>query len=84
MSVEENLDLFTTVHQLISKIDKLTGATLVAIHNGKDAGQEVPHVHVHLVPRSKNDSGGPIHDLFESTLNISDSETNEIYQKLKD
>ena len=84
MSPEENTDLFSTVHKVISKVDKLTGATLVAIHNGKDAGQEIPHLHVHLVPRSADDSGGPIHCLFDSTLNVSDSELDEIYKKLKD
>jgi histidine triad (HIT) family protein len=83
MSSEENSDLFSTVHKIISKVDKLTGSTLVAIHNGKEAGQEIPHVHVHLVPRSANDTGGPIHCLFDSTLNVSDSETNEIFEKLK-
>jgi histidine triad (HIT) family protein len=83
MSSVENSDLFSTVHQIISKVDSLTGATLVAVHNGKEAGQEIPHVHVHLVPRSENDSGGPIHCLFDSTLNISDSELNDIYEKLK-
>jgi histidine triad (HIT) family protein len=84
MSPEENSDLFSTVHKIISKVDKLTGATLVAIHNGREAGQEIPHVHVHLVPRSSDDSGGPIHCLFDSTLNISDSELSQIYKKLKD
>ena len=83
MSSDENADLFSLVHKMISKVDSLTGATLVAVHNGKEAGQEVPHVHVHLVPRSSNDSGGPIHCLFDSTLNVSDSETDEIYEKLK-
>lgn len=84
MSSEENSDLFSTVHKIISKVDKLTGATLVAVHNGREAGQEIPHVHVHLVPRSSDDSGGPIHCLFDSTLNVSDSELNQIYEKLKD
>jgi histidine triad (HIT) family protein len=84
LTSEENSDLFSTVHKIISKVDKLTGSTLVAIHNGKEAGQEIPHVHVHLVPRSADDSGGPIHCLFDSTLNVSDSELNEIYEKLKD
>ena len=83
MSQEENQDLFSTVHKVLSKVDNLTGSTLVAVHNGKDAGQEIPHVHVHLVPRSPNDSGGPIHGLFDSTLNVSDSETDKIYEKLK-
>ena len=84
LTSEENSDLFSTVHKIISKVDTLTGSTLVAIHNGKEAGQEIPHVHVHLVPRSADDSGGPIHCLFESILNVSDSELNEIYEKLKD
>jgi len=83
MSPEESSDLFSTMYKIISKVDKLTGATLVAIHNGKEAGQEIPHVHIHLVPRSANDSGGPIHCLFDSTLNVSDLETNKIYEKLK-
>ncbi len=84
MSNEENTDLFSLVHSMISKVDKITGATLVAVHNGKEAGQEVPHVHVHLVPRSSDDSAGAIHSMFGSTLNLSESETQEMFNKLKD
>ena len=84
MSPEENSDLFSVVHKIIPKIDKLSGGTLVAVHNGREAGQEIPHVHVHLVPRGANDSGGPIHCLFSSTVTVSESEQNEIYEKLKD
>ena len=83
MSIEENTDLFSLVHQTLQKIDKLTGATLVAVHNGKEAGQEIPHVHVHLVPRSNTDSAGPIHSMFNGILKFSDSEIEEIYDKLK-
>ena len=83
LSSEENTDLFSTVQKVMSKIDNLTGSTLMAVHNGKDAGQEIPHVHVHLVPRSSDDSGGPIHSLFNSTLNVSESENKEIFEKLK-
>ena len=83
LSKEENSDLFTTVQKVLSKVDKLDGSTLIAIHNGKNAGQEIPHVHVHLVPRNANDSGGPIHCLFDSSLNVSESENNEIFEKLK-
>jgi histidine triad (HIT) family protein len=82
MSNEENSDLFSLVHKVIPKIDKLTGATLVAVHNGKDAGQEIPHVHVHLVPRTKSDSAGAIHSMF-NPMKFSDSEIQEIYDKLK-
>jgi len=83
MSIEENTDLFTLVHQMISNVDEITGSTLVAIHNGKDAGQEIPHVHIHLVPRSKDDSAGAIHSMFSSTVTLSESEMDGLYEKLK-
>ena len=83
MTGEENTDLFSLVREITSKVDSITGATLVAIHNGKDAGQEIPHVHVHLVPRDKNDFAGAIHSMFKSSLKLSDSENDEIYKKLK-
>ncbi len=83
MSIEENTDLFTLVHQMISNVDTITGSTLVAIHNGKDAGQEIPHVHIHLVPRSKDDSAGAIHSMFNSTVTLSESEMDVLYEKLK-
>jgi histidine triad (HIT) family protein len=83
MSIEENTDLFSLVHSMISKVDSITGSTLIAVHNGADAGQEVPHVHVHLVPRSKDDSAGAIHSMFNSALKLSDSEMNDLYTKLK-
>ena len=83
MSTEENTDLFTLVHDMVSKVDTISGSTLVAIHNGKNAGQEIPHVHVHLVPRSEDDSAGAIHSMFDSEIKLSESESDELYNKLK-
>ncbi|MFB5627888.1 MAG: HIT family protein [Nitrosarchaeum sp.] len=82
MSSEENSDLFSLVHKVLPKIDKLTGSTLVAIHNGKEAGQEIPHVHVHLVPRITGDSAGPIHSMF-NPVKFSNSEIESVYNMLK-
>ncbi len=36
----------------------------IAINNGPDAGQEVGHLHLHIVPRHPGDAAGPIHALF--------------------
>jgi len=83
MSKEENADLFSLVHTMLSKVDSMADATLMAAHNGKDAGQEVPHVHVHLVPRSADDSAGPIHSMFDSDLTLSSSELDELFDRLK-
>jgi len=84
MSSDDNNDVFDTVHKVVKKIDKLTGSTLVAIHNGKGAGQEIPHVHIHLIPRSPDDSAGAVHSMFKNRPKISDSEFDQILEKLKD
>ena len=83
MTPEENTDLFSLVHLMMSKVDSITGSTLIAIHNGKEAGQEIPHLHVHLVPRDSSDSGGPIHSMFDSSIKLSDSEIEKYYNLLK-
>jgi len=79
----DNIDLFNTVHKVISKVDKLTGATLLAIHNGKDSGQEIPHVHVHLIPRQSSNQAGPVHSMFKDRPKLSDEELDELYAKIK-
>ena len=79
----DNTDLFNTVYQVISKVDRLTGATLLAVHNGKDSGQEIPHVHVHLIPRHPSDHAGPVHGMFKDRPKLSDEELDELYTKIK-
>ena len=83
LSSNENQKLFDTVHKMIEKVDSLQGSTLVAIHNGKESGQEVPHVHVHLIPRSNDDSAGPVHSMFKDKIELSESEIDSIYNQLK-
>jgi len=83
MTDMDNTDLFNTVHKVISKVDKLTGATLLAVHNGKDSGQEIPHVHVHLIPRHPSDHAGPVHDMFKDRPKLSDEELDELSAKIK-
>ena len=83
LPVDVNNEIFSTVHRLISKIDSLTGATLVAVHNGKDSGQEIPHVHVHLIPRSKDDSAGAVHSMFTKKPELSKSEFDDLCNKLQ-
>ena len=79
----DNNDLFDTMHKVISKVDKLTGSTLLAIHNGKDSGQEIPHVHVHLIPRESHDQAGPVHSMFKDRPKLSDDELYQLCTKIK-
>ena len=83
LPINVNTEIFSTVHSLISKVDSLTGATLVAVHNGKQSGQEIPHVHVHLIPRSEDDSAGAVHSMFSKKPDLSESEIEELCSKLR-
>ena len=79
----DNTDMFNTVRSIISKVDKITGSTLVAIHNGRDSGQEIPHVHVHLIPRELSDHAGPVHSMFNDRPKFSDQELDDLCTEIK-
>ena len=84
ITVDDNTDLFETLHKVISKVDKITGSTLLAIHNGKGSGQEIPHVHVHLIPRQPDDLAGPVHSMFKNRPKLSDDELDKLCTEIKE
>ena len=50
-------DLFTTVQQVGRVVERVFQASSlnVAIQDGEDAGQSVPHIHTHIIPRKRSD-----------------------------
>ncbi len=84
MKKEDNTDLFDTVRIMAGRIERLASSSLIAIHNGKESGQEVPHVHVHIIPRSTDDGAGPVHSMFRQGPKLTDSEFEDLAQKLRD
>ncbi|KYN23816.1 HIT family protein [Vibrio cidicii] len=59
LSAEEHAELFQFAHQIGKKmfevLEDVSDYTLV-VNNGRDAGQHIPHVHIHLIPRRKGDN----------------------------
>jgi len=84
MSQEESTDLYRLVQKVATKMEKIASASLIAIHDGKESGQEVPHVHVHVIPRKPEDNAGSVHALFKNRPTPTDSEFDEILAKLKE
>jgi histidine triad (HIT) family protein len=80
---EENNDIFSTLHFLISHIEKTFegNSTLIAIHNGENAGQEIPHIHIHMVPIKKSDKHVAIHSMFTKEK-FSEDELDKIWKKM--
>ncbi|HEY7226757.1 MAG TPA: HIT domain-containing protein [Nitrososphaeraceae archaeon] len=79
-------NLFKLVHKILPSIEKGAGvqSTLIAIHNGKDAGQVIPHLHVHIVPRRTGDGGGAIHSMFDSSHRLSEHEMDEVLNRIRE
>lgn len=57
LHADEVSDLFLSVQRVGRTIERLFKASAlnVAVQDGVDAGQSVPHVHVHVIPRRKGD-----------------------------
>lgn len=69
LSPHELADLFQTVSRIQRTLTRLYSAEAfnVAVQDGEAAGQSVPHVHVHVIPRKKGDKGGgdKVHEWLE-------------------
>ena len=83
LNKEENNDIFSTLHFLISHIEKIveSNSTLVAIHNGEESGQEIPHIHIHVIPIKKSDKSTAIHSMFTKEK-FSEDELDDIWKKM--
>lgn len=73
-------ELFGVVHRLVGPVQDAVDAdgSTVAVNNGAAAGQEVPHVHCHVVPRFADDGGGPIHAAMGPRPRLDDDELDGI------
>ncbi len=68
MAPEEISALFITVCRINKAINKALGVdgSNIGLNVGPAAGQVVPHVHVHIIPRTKGDGGGSMHSIISA------------------
>jgi len=73
---------FAAVQQVAQKLQAATGADALTIglNNGRAAGQVVPHVHMHLLPRFEGDDGGTLHSVIKVKNQIA---VDQVYEQLK-
>jgi bis(5'-adenosyl)-triphosphatase len=79
MAPDEVKDLFTTVQRVQRMLARLyfkdaesgtkgepdDGGFNIALQDGPDAGQSVPHVHCHIIPRLRGDFKGDISEIYD-------------------
>ena len=79
---EEIAPLFSMVKQVTKMLEYTLcpdGFT-IGINHGTSAGQEVGHIHVHIIPRWNGDKGGSIQSIVN---NYSAESLDDIYEKIK-
>jgi histidine triad (HIT) family protein len=62
LTPEQAETLFKALHRIVGPIREAASsdATTIGINNGPGSGQEIPHVHIHIIPRRRGDRGGII------------------------
>ena len=86
MSEQDTVAVFDMVWKLAGAVETASqvNASTIAIHNGSDAGQEVPHVHVHIVPRKTGDGAGAIHSMFKMKPKLSPQDIDSLSNRIAD
>lgn len=79
-------DLVSKLFETVKKVDQIllekfnSDGMTIGINQGRASGQEVDHLHIHLMPRFKNDGGGSI----QSVVNNEPKDSiNDIFIKIK-
>jgi len=78
-------DVFDQLYRLTPAVESAVGAdgSNVAFNNGPASGQEVPHVHGHVIPRFDGDGGRPIHAVAGSRPDLSEERLDEIAEGIE-
>lgn len=83
MNAEDVASLFEAARKVTTAVEKALSAegSNIGINNGKVAGQEVPHVHVHIIPRKKGDGGRGIKSIVWTEPDTANLE--EVAEKIR-
>jgi histidine triad (HIT) family protein len=62
LTPQQSRALFNALHHILTPIREAVGAdaTTIGANNGPGSGQEIQHVHIHILPRRRGDHGGVI------------------------
>lgn len=78
--------VFDAVYDLVPVVESAVDADAsnIGINNGEASGQEVPHAHVHIVPRFEGDGGRPFHAVAGGRPDLSDDELDAVAEDIRD
>lgn len=85
LHAEDAEALFRALHRLVGRIQAAVDApsSTIGVNNGPESGQEVPHVHIHVIPRFRGDRGGIIQGLARSGRRPSEEEMRKFAERIR-
>lgn len=85
LTEKDSLALFRVLRKLVGDVQRAveSQASTIGINNGPESGQEIPHVHIHIIPRFRNDHGGVIQSVSGKGYRYRDMEMHEIAEKIR-
>ena len=77
-------DLFIGMREVQKILSKQfdTNDFTICVHDGKLAGQEVPHVHIHVIPRTEGDGGLTLMSMWPNGEPMGGEPNHELLRKL--
>jgi histidine triad (HIT) family protein len=83
MNAKDVALLFEAARKVTAAVENAFSAegSNIGINNGEVAGQEVPHVHVHVIPRRKGDGGRGIKSIIWTEPDTTNLE--EVVEKIR-
>ncbi|WP_435078488.1 HIT family protein [Halococcus sp. AFM35] len=86
LSADLAREVFAALHGLTPAVEAAADAdgSNVAFNNGPAAGQEVPHLHGHIIPRFDDDGGAPIHAIAGERPDLDDDDLDAIAEDIRD
>jgi histidine triad (HIT) family protein len=84
MSEQDAMAVFEIIWKVTSAIEvgSQVNASTIAIHNGSEAGQDIPHMHAHVVPRKREDGAGAIHSMFKVKPKLGPEEMDSLRDRI--
>jgi len=78
--------VFTAMSELAPAVERAMGADAmtVAVNDGPASGQEIPHVHGHLVPRFEGDGAGGLHSLRWNRPDLDEGAFDDVAEAIRD
>ena len=84
MGEQDAMAVFEIMWKVVGAVEtgSQVNSSTIAIHNGSEAGQEISHMHVHIIPRKRGDGAGAVHSMFKSRPKPSSQELNSLLDRI--